>query len=78
MLIIRDMYKKSQKLSFALQQVERKDLIKEIQNLDLNKATPMVQIFPLEPLKKVQRYLVTFSYLVLLIKIRFFSSSQTA
>ena len=66
-LTIKEVCKKSHKFSFSFSQVEKKDILEEIQRLDIKKRLRN-QIFPPELLKKTQTYLVSTYYLVLMMQ----------
>lgn len=54
---------KSQKLSFLFSQIGKKDILQEMQELDIEKVAQKLEL-----LKKTQTYLVNFYYVVLMIQ----------
>ena len=76
MLIIGSVHKYSQKRLLPI--IREKRFNNKDSESRIRKGAPILQIFPLEPLKKTQTYLMTFSYLALVTKIQFFNSFKTA
>ena len=54
---------KSQKLSFLFSQIGKKDILQEVQELDIEKVAQKLEL-----LKKTQTYLGNFYYVVLMIQ----------
>ena len=66
-LTIEEVCKKSHKFSFSFSQVGKKDMLEEIQRLDIKKRLRN-QIFPSELLKKTQTYSVSTYYLLIIMQ----------
>ena len=66
-LTLEEVCEKSHKFSFSFSQVGKKDILEEIQRLDIKKRLRN-QIFPPELLKKTQTYSVNTYYLVLMMQ----------
>ena len=66
-LTLEEVCEKSHKFSFSFSQVGKKDILEEIQRLDIKRRLRN-QIFPPELLKKTQTYSVNTYYLVLMMQ----------